>query len=292
MRVTDSQFFANMKRNLAQRSSDYAHAQQVATSGLKVGQPSDDPIAFAEARDQTTNLTRAQSYQRTIDQAKPSLDTADAALGDIDTTLGRIRDIAVQGANDTLSSTDRLTLSNELNGLRDQLVALGNSQAGDSYVFGGYKNGTPPFDATGTYTGDTTAQSVEVSRGVNLAVGVTGDRVFGTPGTDVFSTITKLQTALTTGTSTNISSTITDIDTNLEAVRTAHSEIGVHLNSLDLAGAIAGRASDLAQTNHANLVEADAAGAYTDLAHMQSALSAAIQIAAQLPPPGLVERQR
>jgi flagellar hook-associated protein 3 FlgL len=292
MRVTDSTFFANMKRSLAQRSSDYEHAQQVATSGLRVGQPSDDPVAFSRARDETTNQARADSYQRAIDQARPQLNTADSALNDVDKVLGRVRDIAVQGANDTLTANDRLTLSNELTSLRDQLVALGNSQAGDTYIFGGYKNGTPPYDATGTYSGDTAGPQVEVSRGVSLPVGVTGERIFGTAGNDVFTTITNLQTALASGTAANISNTITEVDARLEAARTAHSEIGVHLNAADIAEAVAGRSHDLAQVNHSKLVEVDAAQAYTDLAHMQTALSAAIQIAAQLPPPGLVERQR
>jgi flagellar hook-associated protein 3 FlgL len=292
MRVTDSQFFTNMKRNLATRGADYEEAQEVATSGLRVGKPSDDPVAFARARDETTNQTRADAYQRTIDQARPSLDTADQALTDVDKALGRVRDIAVQGANDTLSANDRATLSNELTTLKDQLVALGNSQAGDSYIFGGYKNAVPPYDSAGTYTGDTTAPSVEVSRGVQLSMGVTGERIFGTAGNDVFTTITNLQTALASGSAANISNTITEIDTRLEAARTAHSEIGNNLNAADIAQAVVGRASDLAKVNHSKLVEVDAAQAYTDLAHMQSALSAAIQIAAQLPPPGLVERSR
>jgi flagellar hook-associated protein 3 FlgL len=292
MRVTDATFFNNMKRNIGLRSSQYEQAQQVASSGLRVGQPSDDPVAFSRARDETTNQARADSYKRAIDQARPQLDTADSALSDVDKVLGRVRDIAVQGANDTLTANDRQTLSSELDSLRGELVGLANSQAGDTYIFGGYKNGTPPYDATGTYTGDTAAPQVEVSRGVSLPVGVTGERVFGTAGNDVFTMITNVQTALASGSSANVSNTITEVDARLETARTAHSEIGVHLNAADIAEAVTGRAHDLAQVNHSKLVEVDAAAAYTDLARMQTALSAAIQIAARLPPPGLVERQR
>jgi flagellar hook-associated protein 3 FlgL len=292
MRVTDSMFFTNMQRNVGARQSDYANAQERAVSGLKVGKPSDDPVAFAAARDETTNQNRAEGYQRAIDATKPVLDTADAALTQIDTVMGQVRDIAVQGANDTLSPSDRATLSQQLDSLRDQLISLGNAQAGDVYVFGGLKNGAPPFDATGTYTGDTTTQQVEVSRGVTVPMATTGDKVFGTAGNDVFTTITNLQTALASNSSPNVSSQLTDIDAKLETVRTAHSEIGVNMDAADIAETVAQRNQDLAQTNHSNLVDIDAATAYTDLARAQTALSAAIQIAAQLPPPGLVERQR
>ncbi|HEY2733622.1 MAG TPA: flagellar hook-associated protein FlgL [Polyangiales bacterium] len=292
MRVTDGMFFDNMKRNVAARQSDYMTAQERAASGLKVENPSDDPVAFSSALNETTNLNRATGYQRSIDQAKPVLDTADSALGQIDDVMGQIRDIAVQGANDPLTASDRQTLSQQLDSLRDQLVSLGNSQSGDVYVFGGYKNGTPPYDATGTYTGDTNQVQVAVSRGVTLSTSVTGDKIFGTAGNDVFTTISNLQTALASNDGANISSQLTDIDAKLETVRTAHSEIGVQMNASDIAETVAQRNQDQATKNHSSLVDADAAGAYTDLARAQTALSAAIQIAAQLPPPGLVEKSR
>jgi flagellar hook-associated protein 3 FlgL len=294
MRVTDSTFFNNMQRNVQARQSDLATAQERAASGLRVELPSDDPSAFAAARGEVTNGNRATGHQRSIDAATPLLSTADSALTEIDNVMGQIRNIAVEGANDTLAPSDRATLSQQLSSLRDQLVSLGNTQSGNTYVFGGYKNGSPPYDATGTYTGDTSVPQVEVSRGVTLPTGVTGEQVFGTAGSDIFTTITNLQTALgtPTNTSANVSATLTDIDANMDVMRTAHSQIGISLQSADVATAVAGRAQDLATTNHSKLVEADAASAYTDLARATNALSAAVQIAAQLPPPGLVQRQR
>ena len=292
MRVTDSMFFANMKRNIAQRQSDYAEAQERAVSGKRVDAPSDDPFAYAQARTETANLNRAQGYERTIGMAKPQLEAADNALSEVDKIMGRVRDIAIQGANDVLTPADRQTLSQELSALRDQLVTLGNSQAGDRFIFGGYKDDVPPYDAVGAYTGDTLAASVEVARGVNLPLGLTGDKVFGATGADVFTAITNLQTALGAGIGANIDDVIPEIDARLETVRTAHSQLGVHLNAADVAEAVSTRNQDLATLNRSNLVEIDAADAYSDLIRAQTALNAAIEIAAQLPPQGLVGRAR
>jgi flagellar hook-associated protein 3 FlgL len=292
MRVSDSMFFNSMKRNVAMRQADYAQAQDKAASGHKVQQPSDDPFAFAQARSETANHARAAGYERTIGMAKPQLQAADSALSEVDKIMVRVRDIAVQGANDVLSVADRQTLSKELTSLHDQLVTLGNSQSGEHYIFAGYKDAVPPYDAAGAYTGDTSAQQVEVARGVTMPVGITGEQVFGTSGNDIYSTITNLQTALASNVGANIGNLIPEVDTRLELVRTAHSQIGVHLNAADASEAVAIRNQDLALTARSKLIDNDAADAYTDLARAQSALSAAIQIAAQLPPPGLVGKSR
>jgi flagellar hook-associated protein 3 FlgL len=290
MRVTDSMVYMNMQRNVAQRQQDYVTAQQRATTGKKVNAPSDDPWAFAQARYETGNLARAQSYERTIDMAKPSLQTTDSTLTSVENVIQRVRDIAVESANDTYNGGDRNTFSQELDTLRDQLVSLGNTHTGDRYIFAGYKDGAPPYDATGVYSGDTQTAQVEIARGVNLPLGVTGDQVFGAAGDDVFSTIQKLQTALTTGTTSDVSSMITEIDTRYEQVRNVHSEIGNQLNSADIATSVAQRAQDTATANKSDLVDIDTVKAYTDLTRATTALQAAIQIAGQLPPPGLVSR--
>lgn len=292
MRVTDGMIWGNMQRNVAARQTDFANAQERAVTGRRVNAPSDDPAAFSQARTETGNLARAQGYERSVNVAKPVLETTDSALTTVESIVQRIRDIAVEGANDTLNGNDRNTLNQELSQLKDQLIGLGNTTSGDRFIFAGYKENVPPFDAAGVYSGDTQVQQVEVSRGINLPLGVTGDSVFGTAGADVFTTITNLQTELSAGNSAGVSALITEVDTRFEQVRKVHTQVGIHLNAADIAEAVATRAQDTATTNRSQLVEIDAAKAYTDLAKAQTALSAAIQIAGQLPPPGLVNRSR
>jgi len=292
MRVTDSMIWGNMQKNVSARQSDFASAQERAVTGRAVNAPSDDPTSFAKARTETGNLARAQSYERTVGMAKPILETTDSALMTVENVVQRIRDIAVQGANDTLNANDRNTLNQELTTLRDQLVGLGNTTSGDRFIFGGYKDNVAPFDAAGVYTGDTAVQQVEVARGVSLPLGLTGESVFGTAGSDVFTTITSLQTALSSGDAASVSNLITEVDSRFEQVRKVHTQVGVHLNAADMAQAVATRAQDAATVSRSNLIDIDAAKAYTDLAKAQTALNAAIQIAGQLPPPGLVNRSR
>jgi flagellin-like hook-associated protein FlgL len=85
---------------------------------------------------------------------------------------------------------------------------------------------------------------------------------------------------------------IPEIDLRLESIRTAHSQLGIHLNGADIAQSVSTRNQDQATTSRSNLVDIDAADAYSDLIRAQSALQAAIEIASQLPPQGLVGRAR
>lgn len=290
MRVTDSMMWANMQRNVARRQTDYANAEQRAITGKRVYVPSDDPQAYAQGRTETGNIARATNYERTIGMTRPTLQQTESALYHTEDIMRRIRDIAIQGANDTLNTTDRNMLVQELDGLREQLVGIGNTTSGDRFIFGGYRDGTAPYDAAGLYSGDTAVQEVEISRGVTMAYGVTGEAVFGTAGADVFTAITNLQTALSSNNGAVASSTISEIDARYESVRSVHSQIGIQLNSLDISEAIVTKAKDAASARRSNLTDIDQAQAYSDLMRAQTALTAAIQIAGQLPPPGLVSR--
>ncbi|HKU40087.1 MAG TPA: flagellar hook-associated protein FlgL [Polyangiales bacterium] len=294
MRVADSTFYANMKTNFGVRREALAKAQEQALSGMRVTKPSDDPLAFTGARKQTAEQARAASYERAVNSAVPSLEVSDSTLADVENVMRRIRDLTIQGANDTLNGNDRAQLVNELDGLKAQLVTLANAKTGDRFIFGGYKDNAPPYDAAGVYSGDTQMQQVEVARNVMLPLGITGDRIFGAAngGTDIFQTITDLQTALTSGVADDISGMLDPLDVSMEQVRVARSELGNHLNSADISLGMAQRQQDESIAARSKLVEIDAVDAYSELMRAQSALSAAIEIAAQLPPQGLVERAR
>ena len=290
MRVSDSMMWSNMQRNISLRHADFQTTQQRALSGKKVSVPSDDPASFAQARLEQSNIARSENYERVIGLTRPVLAQTDDALFHTQDILGRVRDIAIQGANDALNDTDKASLIQELNGLRDQLISIGNTSSGDRFIFAGFRDDQPPFDAAGVYSGDTDSATVEISRNVSIPFGVTGEALFGSAGNDVFTTISNLQTALGSSNGLAASATVAEIDTRFEQVRALHSQVGTHLNSLDISEAVVVRSKDTSVENRSTLVDLDAALAYTDLARAQTALAAAIQIAAQLPPPGLATR--
>jgi flagellar hook-associated protein 3 FlgL len=293
VRVADSNFYDRMRNDLGLRRQALDSAQSHAESGQRVEKPSDDPQAFAHAQQYNALHARAAQHEQTAGATLSSLQTADGALADADNLMQRARDLAVEGANDTLTASDRAALAQEVSQLRDQLVTIANTQDGGRYLFGGYKDGSPPYDGAGNYSGDTSAQQVEVAPGVTMPLGLSGDRVFGAAGgQDLFVALTSLQTALNGNNGSASSAAIASLDLGLEQVRTSRSQLGNHMNAAQAAQSVAQRVQDTATASRSKLVDVDTAVAYTDLAQAQAALSAAVQIAGQLPPPGLVQRAR
>ncbi|MDH5671844.1 MAG: flagellar hook-associated protein FlgL [Myxococcales bacterium] len=291
MRIPDSQFYASSQRSIARARQDMAAAQERAATGLRVSKPSDDPLAAAQARREASRGRKASDHARTIDFGRVGLRAADAALDEVSGTLQRARELALQAANSTVSSGDRGSIAGEIDSLRELVVSLANTEAAGRYVFGGYRDESEPFDQSGTYAGTLEGREVEVSPGVRMPLGVTGERIFGaSSGQDVFAALQNLSDALRADDLDAIRSSVGELVAADEQVVEARGELGVHMNAFEMAHSLSQRTQQLTQENISELVGADPFQAYSDLASSQQALQAAVEIASQLPPPGLLGR--
>lgn len=101
-------------------------------------------------------------------------------------SLIRVKELALQASNGTLSQSERNAISVELKSLRGELLSLGNTRDDSgNYIFSGTRVNTPAFaeDANGTvvYQGDQTNTSIPA--GVERTV------QFTRSGVDVFSRV-------------------------------------------------------------------------------------------------------
>jgi flagellar hook-associated protein 3 FlgL len=160
-------------------------------------------------------------------------------------------------------------------------------------VFGGYKDQSSPFAADGSYNGDSEAQEVEVSKGLRVPVGLTGDRVFGSAGgQDVFQALGDLSSALASNDMDGIHASLGQLEQSGRQVRLARVEIGGHVDAAEIARTVAQRGQDRAIAARSRLLDIDPLDAYTELARAQQALQAAVAVASQLPAPGLASTAR
>jgi flagellar hook-associated protein 3 FlgL len=102
--------------------------------------------------------------------------------------LIRIKELAIQAANDTQGPDSRKAISSEMKALRDQLLSLGNTRDDSgNYIFSGTRVNTQAFanDANGkiTYQGDQT--QIRIPAGIERTVSFTRS------GTDVFSRVVR-----------------------------------------------------------------------------------------------------
>lgn len=289
MRVPDSALSNLTLRGISDRRSDYMTAQRRALTGKRVEKPSDDPVAAARARKFQKQKAEAESHERAGEQVRTSLYATDDAMSQLSSSMRRVREIATQASNDTLSSRERADLATEVQEIENHIAGLANTKAGGRYIFGGYQDNAPPFDATNTYQGDPNVQQVVVGRGVQVALGVSGDRVFATGGPDdVFTALDTLKQGLSTNDKTLIHDGLERSSAAEDNITTRWAEVGSQMQTLDVAGAVADRAKAHAVESLAAETEMDPFEALSGLSNAQQALAAAVQIASMLPTPGLV----
>jgi len=129
----------NAQRNLATNQSGLATVFQRLSSGLRVNSAKDDAAGLAVAEG-LSSLVRGNSVAlRNANDGISLGQTADGALGQIANNLQRIREIAVQSANGSISDTQRGYLQKEVTQLTDEITRV---------IAGTEFNGTKLLDGT------------------------------------------------------------------------------------------------------------------------------------------------
>ncbi|HUB03243.1 MAG TPA: flagellar hook-associated protein FlgL [Terriglobales bacterium] len=173
-------------------------------TGSSVNVPSDNPVAAALLVENNDQATFNASYLQSLATVNGQLSTADSTLNSVVTTLQRAISLGVEGANGTLSDSDRNDIAQELQGIQSQLISLANTSYEGNYIFGGTETATPPYtanpsDPSGsgvTYNGNTDVNEVSVGSGYQVAVNVPGSQLFSESGNDVFLALNNLISAI------------------------------------------------------------------------------------------------
>src|SRR5579875_3533483 len=146
MRVTNSMIGDATVAALQQNLESLSQLEKQLTTGKRINQPSDDPPAVEVALSYQTSIAAGQQYLRNISSAT--------------SWLQRARELAVQGANDTLATSDQADMASEVDQLLQQMVQLGNSGLQGQRLFAGLKTDADPFTlnagppTTVVYSGD------------------------------------------------------------------------------------------------------------------------------------------
>jgi flagellar hook-associated protein 3 FlgL len=183
MRISTSWMQQTAINDILDRQSAMADTQAHLSSGKRILNASDDPVAAAQVLGLQHVQAANQQYQRNIDSANTRLGLETSSLDQVTTILQRVRTLALQGTNGTETTNDRSTIASELRQLFSHLVqtANGTDAQGDS-LFAGNATRTKPFvPGTGfsvSYAGDDGQRMVAAAPGMQVA---TGD-----PGSDVF----------------------------------------------------------------------------------------------------------
>lgn len=289
MRVTDRMFHESSLRSLLERRDAYLTGQEQALTGSRVLRISDDPVAAARVRNLQSDKRQADDHTHAIDHAQTYLDRTDGALAELNGLLQKAREVAVQGMNDSLSADDRIALSHEVTAMADHVFALANTKVGGRYIFSGFADDTPAVDAAGTYQGTADVPEVEIGPGIRVPLGVAGDQVF-TGGADAIAVVQDLQAALASNDTEAVGAALTGVINAELSLTDQWGRVGAFEERVQVARSVADTRLIHAQEGINAQMAIDPLESYSSLSRARGALEAAVQIAAQLPPPGLVGR--
>ncbi len=181
MRVSDNTNFGVVRESLNRSRSRLENLQMQNSTLKKLNKPSDDPVGSSKILEMRTDKVNNDQFQTNAKFAQSFLENTDAALEDLSEVVMRAKEIAI-GQSSSASSTKetRLGVAEEVGQLFQRAVSTANKRIGDRYLFGGFQNGSQPFDADGNYTGDDGEMMLEIGREVFIGMNIPGVSVFNT----------------------------------------------------------------------------------------------------------------
>ena len=111
----------NAQRSLATSGSELKTAMERLSSGKQINSAADDAAGFAIAERMTAQIRGLNMATKNANDGLSMIATVENATNDVTDMLHRIRELAVQSANDTNSSTDRGYLQKEVDSLLNEI---------------------------------------------------------------------------------------------------------------------------------------------------------------------------
>lgn len=114
----------NAQRNLGTSQSQLAKSMQRLSSGLRINSAKDDAAGLGISDRMTSQIRGLNQAVRNSNDGISLAQTAEGALQESTNILQRMRELAVQSANDTNSASDRQSLQAEVNQLKQELTRI------------------------------------------------------------------------------------------------------------------------------------------------------------------------
>jgi len=258
----------NLASSAAQRglgASQDAYAKQAnrLSTGLRINSASDDAAGMAVSEKLKNQVRGLNQAQRNAQDGISLVQTAEAGLSETHSLLARMRELAVQASNDTLSASDRANLDAEFTQLSAEIDRISSTAA-----------------FNGIYL-----LNSGISTGLTLQIGANNGNTFtltiqGAQYSTLYANNTVL-TVTTIGFQSSASAVISAIDTTVNAVSTRRANLGAiqsRLESVDRSLAVA---SENTAAANSRVADADIASSMSELVRSQILQQAGISVLAQ-----------
>src|SRR5712691_501004 len=115
------------QRNMALNAMSYSKSVEKLSSGLRINRAGDDAAGLSISEKLRGQIKGLALAQRNSQDGISLIQTAEGALNETHSILQRMRELSIQAANGTLTSTDETAISTELTQLGLEIDRIGNT---------------------------------------------------------------------------------------------------------------------------------------------------------------------
>jgi len=198
----------NAHRQLVQTGAALSKSMEKLSSGYRINRAADDSAGLAISEKLRAEIGGLDQAQRNSQDAVSLVQTAEGAMSEVHSMLQRVRELAVQYNNGTLSASDKASITAEVSQLCAEISRIGNDTK---------------FNGIAVLTGSS-AITFQVGADDGQTISVTAVSLFGSGSTfKVDSTIFNFGTTVT----------LASIDAAIQGVSDARSTFGSVQNRLE-----------------------------------------------------------
>ena len=282
MTVINTNTAASITANaLTKNERAMSQAMERLSTGVRINNAGDDAAGLAISSKMTSQINGLNMAVRNANDAISLLQTADGAAIEISNMLQRMRELAVQGASGTITTSDRTALNTEFTALRDQIDEIANNTQWNGVAI---LNGNTTIhenqntaNQVNFHVGANASQTIVLDLGdFNLAAGAvtaTGGRSVGIYGADISATALSSRSASNTA--------ITTVNTAIAGVEAYRAKFGSTINRLEYAADNLANVSQNTSASRSRILDTDYAAETTELARSQIIQQAATAMLSQ-----------
>jgi flagellar hook-associated protein 3 FlgL len=292
MRITENLLSKQTLQDINDILRRYNDLNSQLTSGKKFRYPSDNAAVVSKVSNLDSRLREIERYTSNVQTAQNYVNMYDSSIQEISSIFYRIKELSVRGADGTLSTEDRNSITEELDKINSHLVSIANTEIGGNYIFGGAQNNkkvvTDNFEIT-------VPPSANVRNKVSLAgqeieYGVTVYDVFVTnSGSSIFGIINRLSEAIKSGDNKLIQKELGNIDEIQTKSLNSLAKIGSVERMFDMTLKRMGDFNSFTTEFLSKEADADLAEVIMQLSMQQTILQAALKAAGSIIPPTLID---
>ncbi len=117
----------NAQRNLGVTALAFGKSVEKLSSGLRINRAADDSAGLAISEKLRAQVRGLNQAQRNAQDGISMVQTAEGALTEVHSMLQRVRELAVQASNSTLSSADAQSVNTEITALKAEIDRIAGS---------------------------------------------------------------------------------------------------------------------------------------------------------------------